>query len=261
MKKQKKWLVIALILLLSTGSVYAQETFYRVYQFETPLQGHLQLNLWDTHIGKSDLDYGNFNKTISREGLFGHAFEAEVGITDHFSLSFYGNFEAPKGSPLQFSETRLEGVYRIGERFDHFINLALYAEYYYPSQSFSKSQEAEVRLIMDKDVEDFRLVLNPTVSKYTTGNKGKAFQPAVLSAVYYRRFKFIQPGAEFYSNFYQHNASIFPTIDLRFGPYITWNMGAGFGLNKNSDKFAFKSILQFDIPLIRPSNLLRKNGY
>lgn len=261
MKKQKKRLVAALILLFGSGSVYAQESLYRVYPFETPYQGHLQLNLWDTYIGKSDLDYGNFNKTVSREGLLAHSFEAEVGVTDHFSLSAYGNFEAPKKSPMQFSEARLEGVYRIGERFDNFINLALYAEYYFPSQSFSKSQEAEFRLIMDKDIEDFRLILNPTVSQYTSGSKSKELQPGVSSAIYYRRFKFIQPGAEFYSNFYQHNASIFPTIDFRFGPYITWNMGAGFGLNKNSDKFAVKSILQFDIPLIRPSNLLRKNGY
>lgn len=257
MKIQSKWLPAVIIILCCTRNVSAQESLYRVYPFETPFQGHLVFNVWDTYVGKSNLDYTNFDKSASREGLLSHSFEAEVGLTDHFSLSAYGNFEAPKGSALHFSEARLEGVYRFGERFDNFVNFALYGEYYFPDQNYSKSQEAEFRLIMDKDIEDFRLILNPTVSRYTTGNKSKDFQPGVSSGIYYRRLYFIQPGVEFYSNFYQHNASVFPTIDLRFGPYITWNLGAGFGLNSNSDKFAVKSILQFDLPLIRPSKLLR----
>ena len=250
-------IIITAALLLFTVTAYAQESFYRVYQFETPLQGHLEANLWDTYVAKSSLDYGHFDKSVSREGLLAHSFEAEVGVTDHFSLSAYGNFEAPQGSPLHFSDARLEGLYRFGERFDHFVNVAIYGEYYFPTHNYSTSQEAEVRLILDKDIEDFRIALNPTVSKYTTGDESKALQPGLSAGVYYRRCFFIQPGAEIYSNFYDHSLSVFPTIDLRFGPYITWNLGAGFGLNDNSDKFTIKSILQFDLPVIRPSRLFR----
>ncbi|MDB5112466.1 MAG: hypothetical protein JWR67_3580, partial [Mucilaginibacter sp.] len=194
---------------------------------------------------------------VSRRALFAHGFEAEAGLTDHLSLGVYGDFEAPSGSALHFSEARVESIYRLGERFDNFINLALYGEYYFPDNSFSKSQEAEFRLIMDKDIEDFRLVLNPTISKYTTGKESMKIQPGISSGVYYRRAFFIQPGVEFYSNFYAHSAALFPAVYLNIGPYINWNLGAGFGLNSNSDKFIFKSVLQFDIPVIRPSKLFR----
>lgn len=247
--------VICLLAIINTAK--AQESFYRVYQFETPLLGHVGVNMWDTYVGSSKLDYGHFDKDVTRDKLLAHAFEAEVGVTDHFSLSGYANFEAPNGSAMHFSEARLEGLYRFGERFDNFVNFALYGEYYFPDNRYSKSNEAEFRLIMDKDIEDFRVVLNPTLSKYVNGDESKDIQPGLSGGVYYRRLFFLQPGVEVYSNFYDHSATVFPTIDLRLGPYITWNLGAGFGLNDQSDKFTLKSILQFDLPVIRPSKLLR----
>ncbi|MBS1525515.1 MAG: hypothetical protein JST19_07690 [Bacteroidetes bacterium] len=244
-------------IMLMAAAAKAQESFYRVYQFETPLQGHLGFNVWDTYVGNSNLSYGHFGKDVSRQGMLAQAFEAEFAVTDHFSLSAYTNFEAPDGSVMHYSEARVEGLYRFGERFDHFVNFALYGEYYIPDQHYSTSNEAELRLIMDKDIEDFRLVLNPTLSKYVNGDESKQLQPGISAGAYYRRLFFLQPGVEYYSNFYDHSAMLFPTVDLRFGPYITWNLGAGFGLNSNSDKFTIKSILQFDIPVIRPSRLLR----
>jgi len=253
----KIYITLILFCLLIAATANAQDNYYRVYQFETPLLGHLGLNMWDTYIGSSNLDYGHFGKQVSRDKLLAHAFEAEFGVTDHFSLSVYSDFEAPDASVMHFSEARLEGIYRFGERFDHFINFALYGEYYFPDDRYSKSNEAEFRLIMDKDIEDFRLVLNPTLSKYVNGDESKELQPGVSGGVYYRRLFFIQPGVEAYSNFYDHSISLFPTVDFRFGPHITWNLGAGFGLNSNSDKLSFKSILQFDLPVIRPSKLLR----
>ncbi|MGN6180281.1 MAG: hypothetical protein ACTHNW_13930 [Mucilaginibacter sp.] len=246
-----------IFIIVFTGTAKAQDSFYRVYQFETPLLGHVGVNMWDTYVGSSNLPYSNFNKDVSRNKLLAHAFEAEVPVTDHFSLSGYANFEAPDGSAMHFSEARVEGMYRFGERFDHFINFALYGEYYFPDYRYSNSNEAEFRLILDKDIEDLRIVLNPTLSKYLNGDESKDVQPGLSGGIYYRRLFFIQPGLEVYSNFYAHSVSLFPTIDLRLGPYITWNLGAGFGLNDNSDRFTLKSILQFDLPVIRPSKLLR----
>ena len=150
-------------------------------------------------------------------------------------------------------------MYRIGERFDHFVNVAFYGEYYIPKKDYASSQEAELRVILDKDIEDFRLVANPFISKNTTGDEDRKVHPGLDAAIYYRRIFAIQPGIEYYANYSEHTGIIFPTIILNLTPSISWNIGADFGLTKESDNVVFKSNLAFDIEAIRPSKLFRKS--
>jgi hypothetical protein len=51
---------------------------------------------------------------------------------------------------------------------------------------FSRSQEAELRLILRKDIEDFSIVVNPAVSVSTTGEKHGKFKDGLNASVYYR---------------------------------------------------------------------------
>jgi hypothetical protein len=55
-------------------------------------------------------------------------------------------------------------------------------------ESYSSSQEAELRLVLDKDLEDLRVVANPFVSKYTTGDEDKKIYPGPDAAIYYREY-------------------------------------------------------------------------
>lgn len=241
-----------------TGTLHAQELFYKVYQFETPFEGHTQLSLWNTYIANSNQSYEHFDKTIPDEHLFAHSAELEYGLADHLEIDAYADFENAANDNFKFIRTHFSALYRFGERYDHFINIALYGEYYFPNQSYETSQEAELRLILDKDLGDFRIVLNPSVSKYTTGDENKDLQPGLSAGVYYRRGFRVQPGVEFYSNFQEKTDVILPTINVNFTPSIMWNVAAGFGLTNESDNLFFKSILSFDIRAIRPSKLFRK---
>lgn len=256
--KNKTHLVATLVFLLITCNAFSQESFYRVYQFETPLKGHVELTGWNTFVDKSDVSENYFGKTISRDRLFAHSIEAEFGVSNHFVLAGYADFEDPKGHNLNYTGARIEARYRFGERFDHFINAALYAEYIIPNHANSSSQEIEGKLILDKDLNDFRLVLNPGFSKYISGDENKDIQPTLSAGLYYRRNSFIQPGVEFYENFYDKTPMIFPTLDLNLSGNIVWNVGVGFGLNGESDKITVKSILQIDLQYIRPAKLFRR---
>ena len=151
----------------------AQELSYQIYQFETPYQGHVALKSLDTYIGNSDLKNEHFDKMIKDENLWGHSFEAEFGILDHLEVDAYADFATPQHGNFSFAQTHFSALYRLGERFDNFVNIAFYGEYYIPSKSYSTSQEAEFRLILDKDLGDFRIVANPNISKYTTGDEDK----------------------------------------------------------------------------------------
>jgi hypothetical protein len=235
----------------------AQESFYRVYQYETPLKGHLELEKWVTTIIKSDLPYQHFGETLRRKGLWAYSTEAEYGVTDHLSVAAYANFEDPKGDRLHYTESRIEARYRLAQRYQYFVNTALYFEYYIPNHSYSNSNQIEARLILDKDVNDFRLVLNPTASKYVNGDEDKSWQPAIDGGLYYRRGKVLQPGVEYYTNFHEKTANIFPTLNINIGGHVVWQLGAGFGLNNKSDKLTAKTILQIDLQAIRPTRLMR----
>ncbi len=245
-----------IICAVSTLTIFAQEDFYKVYQYETPLAGHTEITAWNTFIGKSRQDLDYFGRSLSRNHLLAHSIEAEYGVTDHFTVGAYADFEDPRGGGFNLTRGRVVGRYRFKQRYDKFFNTAVYAEYYFPRKS--EGQELEMRLIMDKDVNDFRFVLNPTLTKVTTGDKGRPLRPGFTGGAYYRRKRFAQPGLEFYSDFKEKTATVFPTVDVFATPTMQWNFGVGFGLTGSSDRIVFKSVLSFDVLTIRPSKLFRK---
>lgn len=254
-------LALLVVLCLATRKAISQEYFYRIYQFETPYQGHLGFNLFNTYVPASNQSFQHFDKNIPDKNLTAHSIEAEYGLTDHMEVDAYADFESPANDHLRYIRSHFSALYRIGERFDHFVNVALYAEYYFPKASYGAGQEAEFRLILDKDLGDFRLVGNPAISKTTTGEeKSNSPEYSLNAGVYYRRNAFIQPGLEYFANYSTHTGIIFPTITAYFGPSFYWNIGAGFGLNNKSDKVVLKSILTIDLMAIRPSKLFRKHA-
>lgn len=258
-----KNLLISSILLVAglspCGPLCAQESFYRIYQFETPYKGHLEFTHWTSYVASSNTTYNHYKRSYSRNQLVASSLEAEYGVGDHFVLAGYADFDDPKNGHLSFAQSRLEARYRFGERFDHFVNTAVYLEYYMPAGSYSNSPEVETRLILDKDFGDFRVVVNPTVTKYVKGSEDRNWQPAVSTGIYYRRHKFLQPGIEYYENFHEHTVSFFPTIDLNFSGAVIWNLGVGFGSHEPADKLLVKSILQIDLELLRPSRFMRRS--
>ncbi|MGN6566582.1 MAG: hypothetical protein ACTHJ0_01450 [Flavipsychrobacter sp.] len=250
---------LCIIFIFSISTAAAQELFYKIYQFETPFQGHLQATFWNTYITKSDLSNEHFNREVPDKNLWAHSIEAEYGLTDHLELDAYADFESPSNGSTRFIRTHFSALYRFDERYDHFINVAIYGEYYIPNVSYSASSEAELRLILDKDLGDVRIVLNPTLSRYIGGDESKKLQPGISGGIYYRRLYAVQPGIEYYSFFNDKTSVIFPTINFNITPAIMWNIAAGFGLTDQSDKMLFKSILTFDMRAIRPAKLFRKH--
>jgi hypothetical protein len=254
-----------LSLLTLVSSARAQEVeapvpFYRVYEYETPLQDWAEAALWNSYIPSSDLDYEHFGEELRREDLWAHSLEAEYGLTDQFSLAGYLDFEDPQDAPLRTIRGRVEARYRIGQRYDYFINTALYAEYIVPRHDYSDTQELETRLILDKDFEDFRVILNPIVEIGTTGEGQGDVDLGFAGGVYYRRFYLAQPGLELFSQFgraddiaswHEQQQILFGTVELHFLPGLDWQLGVGGGLTDASDNLTVKSILRYEFDVSR----------
>ncbi len=261
MKALWSWLAATMVGVLAAE---AQQDFYRVYPYETPLAGWVQPALWTTYIPRSDLPYQAFGMTGSREGLWAHSAEMEFGFTDHLSLATYLDFEDPAAAGPRFTQARFEARYHFAQPYEHFFDYALDAEYYFPRSGYGKTQQFELRGIVQKDVEDFRLAVNPILSFDTEGqNAGRSPDAQLQAGIYYRRSPIIQPGFEFYSDFGQtgkwekQRHVAMPVVDILLGRHWVWQLGAGRRVGGTGDKWVVESILQFRFDALRPTRWFR----
>jgi hypothetical protein len=251
---KKRFLVLLLIILFATSYSYSQ--FYKVYGYKTRAKNEAEIVLWNTYIAQSDLQYSFFGKEVDRQGLWAHSAEIEYGITDRLTVALYLDFEDPAGENLKHFRTRAVFFrYRFAEKGKLFFDPAIYVEYYIPKKDYKDYEELEVRLILEKDLGDFRFILNPMFEKKTSGSKvSEGVELNYAMGVYYRKYSNIQPGIEFHGKmgemsdfkpWEEQRQVIFPTVDFRFGPGFHWHLGAGIGLTDGSDSVILKSIFSY----------------
>jgi hypothetical protein len=254
----------AVSLSLMLLSRVADAQLYRVYQWETPMQGWAEPTLWNSYVAKSARRYAHFgDSSRTYQGLWAHSLELEYGLTDRWSAAIYADLEQPAGRPMKYTRTRAEMRYKLFDRYSRFVNPALYLEYYLPAGGYG-SNELEGRLILEKDFNDIRVDLNPIVSKALSGDEvtqGAALEGA--AGVYYRRHLFLQPGVEYFPRFGpigaplrvgQQTHVVFATADVRPAPGWWWQIGLGRGLTSGSDAWTIKSVFAYEFQTIRPSD-------
>ena len=249
----------------TAGSQTERSEFYRVYGYETPLKGWFEPTFWTTHLPRSNGDFDHFHLSPERAGLTAYSGELEYGLTDHLSLSTYYDFEDPHGSGPRFAQGRIETRYHFKDSYDLPVNLAVYGEYYVPRKSYEQSQEVELKVIAERDLNDIRVDLNPTLEVYTTGpERGTAPVLSFDAGAYDRRYFRFQPGLEYYSVYGKINNPaaardqqqlLFATGDVRLSRNLDWQVGVGFGMTHASDAVTVKSILTYEFNGINPQRM------
>jgi hypothetical protein len=255
-------LILALGLLVLPARARAQ--FFKVYDWETPPRAWTEPALWTTWVARSGVEYDGFGGEGSREGLWAHRAEVEYGVSDRLAVAAYADLQnSPDDGTLRYTGARIEARYRLFDRYQMLFDPALYLEYSAPRESSGEPQELEGRLILQRDWEDLRLLLNPAVTTALSGDAMRdGLRGALFSGLYYRRFYHVQPGVEYYAEFgplsspdsrEDQDHRIFPALRIRIGNGFLWDLGVGFGLTRASDDLTVKSILQWELPTLRPS--------
>lgn len=261
MKDQLHKILLTGFFMILSFSINAQ--YYRIYGWETPKTGWVELTLLNKSIIDSELNIIRNQQSYSKDGLWLHSAEVEYGVTDRFAVGMYGDFRSTSEADLQFYRFRAVARYSFFSKFSRFFNTALYLEYYLPSKNVPEPSEIEMRLILEKDIGDFRLKLNPAVSKDVSGEEVKeGLNANFFSGLYWRRFYILQPGIEYYGRYGQLRDSppateqeqvLFGVVNLNLFRGFQWQLGAGAGLTDGSDDFLFKSILIYEFGTVRPS--------
>ena len=253
--------VIAFAVALAPAAARAQR--YTVYEWEGPMTGWVEPTLHDYAVPRSGRTYDHFGKTVTEAGVSAHSLEIEYGVNDRFTLSAYADMESAHSIPLTYTATRLVGRYRFSNRYQRFFNPAVYVEYVAPRSKYQASNELETRLILERDWEDLRLLLNPRVSFALGDTTNEGPQAGFSGAVRWRRFYALQPGVELHSElgrlgqgrpWHDQQHVLMPTATIRFARAFTWELGAGFGLTHATDQLSLKSILHYEFQTVRPSH-------
>jgi len=256
MSKVKVWLMVAALLGLASP---AQALEFKVYPYSTPSEGEVELAYWWSQIVKSDNSYDYFGKQLNKEGLQQESLEIEYGMTDRWTIAGYADFENPKGDEFKYIRARaVVSRYRFFEQGERFLDGAIYVEYYLPYQKYSDAEKIETRIILEKDIRQISIILNPIFEKDVSGaevDAGMEFEYA--SGLYYRATPWLTPGVEFYGVMGelsdmkpkdQQEHYIFPRLGFKFQHRLGLDIGYGFGLTQASDDRVIKAILELEFP-------------
>lgn len=258
--KRKTLIPGLLLFLFFTLSNQLTGQFYKIYGYQTPDANEKEIVYWLSAIPSSDHQYSFFGEEVNRQGLLAHSLEIEYGISNHFTMAFYLDFEQPPGKDLKLIKTKTVMLhYRFFEKKARPVDMAIYLEYILPRKGYKNSEELELKFILEKDMGFHTVVLNPTFEKKISGEdveEGVEF--AFNAGYYYKKNLRIQPGLEIYSKmgelydmkgFQDQKNYIFPSVDLFLGKNyaLHWHAGIGIGLTDPADNIILKSILSFEL--------------
>jgi hypothetical protein len=232
---------------------------FKVYPYSTPSEDEVELAYWWTTFVKSDNSYTYFGNTLDKQGLQQHSLEIEYGMTDHWTVAGYADFEKPKDGEFKYVRARaVMSRYRFFEQGERFIDGAVEIEYYLPYKKYSDAEKIETRVILEKDIRQISIMLNPIFEKDVSGSEvdaGMEFEYA--AGLYLRATPLLTPGLEFYGVMGelsdmkpkdQQEHYVFPRLGVNFGHRLKFDLGYGFGLTKASDDQIIKAIVELEFP-------------
>jgi hypothetical protein len=264
----ERWISFVTMLMAAVfffGSEPAAAEFYKVYGYTTPERGKVELAYWTTHILSSSERHSFFGRSKEREGLLAHSFEAELGVTDHFTLAAYLDAEDPRGAGLHYTQAKAVFCrYRFFEKGTLPLDSAIYLEYIIPDHDYRESEELEARIIGEKDFRNLRIRINPIFEKKVSGETREGIEFNYGVGIYWRNLLSpeakisLVPGVELHGKMgeIRHLKSsrdqehyLFPTLDLYFTKIkkFHWHLGMGPGLTEASDHFLVKSIFSVEL--------------
>jgi hypothetical protein len=231
---------------------------FEVYPYQTLERGMVELESLNSVVAKGHRsgDSGTSGGTLPSQSMWRTAFELTYGLTDRIETAAYLNLAKASGHGLQYagSKFRLRGGLFDQGRLP--LDLGWYMEldsHRVPNFDDQKL-ELELRPIIQRDVGNFSIMLNPIFEKVLDGHdRHKGFEFGYAAGIYYRWISSLSPGIEFYGGIGNIDGTdpakqqhyIFPVIRGALSHGIEYQFGAGFGLTRGSDPV----ILKFNVEI------------
>lgn len=258
--KRNIYSIAIMVLSIFLFASLAEARHFKVYGYKTPDKGEVEIVYWTDYVIKSDATMDYFEKSdVGREGLWGHTFEVEYGITDHWTVAGYIDFEQPKDEDFKYIQSRAVAArYRFFEKGERFFDPAIYVEYYLPDPNYGgeAKEKIEARIILEKDLGSTILTLNPKLEKVLSGPEvEEGLELDYGASLYYKMNPKLKPGLEIYGSMGEmvkfksqdeQKHYIVPAVKWGIADHVSWNLGLAFGLTDASDDTVAKSIIEVE---------------
>jgi hypothetical protein len=249
-------------LVIAAAPLVAQENYeIQVYGSETvaPRVTIFELHSNFTPSGRRSLD----GKLLPTHHQLHETVEITRGLNAWSELGFYLFSSAGPSQGYSFVGTHLRPRVRVPESWEWPVGLSLSTEFGWQSEKFSEDTwNIEIRPIIDKQMGDWYVSLNPVMGKSLRGlNAGSGFDFAPAATVTRDITRLVNLGVEYYggwgnvkslapSNEREHQ--VFGVVNLDIAPEWEFNAGVGFGFTAAQETRIVKLILGRRVGLLSP---------
>src|SRR5437016_5563156 len=195
----------------------------------------------------------------ARHRLLRSSLEYGYGLTDRIDVAAYLDLQRPNGGDVEYAGVRFRARGALAEKGEYPIDLGWYVEAEVPHGTES-DLELEFRPLLSRDVGRFSFDLNPAFELPTVSAERRTLEFNYAARVYYRLWRNLIPGVEFYGGIGQIRAIdgtreqehyVFPTLYGRGGRGLKLLAGPGFGLTRASDPVILKVGVEYEFTLGR----------
>jgi hypothetical protein len=187
-----------------------------------------------------------------------HALHETIEVTHGFSewleIGFYLFTSWRNGDGWEWVGDHIRPRLSVPARLHWPVGLSLSQEIGYQQRRFSVDTWTwEIRPIVDRQLGRWYVSLNPTIERALSGaTAGTGFSFSPNARVSVQATSVVTLGLEYYGGFGpltdfapldQTEQQIYPTLDLDLGPDWEFNLGAGIGLTRETDRFLLKLIV------------------
>ncbi len=232
-------------------SAQAQDIFeIQVYEYLTVPKGKWNLETHFVYIPRGTRN--SEHSTFPTDKRFHITFELTRGLTDHFELAAYLVNAVRPGGGLEFVGWRLRPRFRLPQSLKLPVDISLSTEFGFPSARYEGTKATlELRPIIEKTLEKWRLTFNPVVGHALQGKATKeGFDFSPMGKVAYFLCKHANVGAEYYGNtgtigqpepFGRQKHVFYPTIDFLVNSNMIINVGVGFAATGAGEQLLLKT--------------------
>jgi hypothetical protein len=242
---------LAIISLIPAISLADERPYAFTYEPTVPAKGEVELEFYETfyqpRTGGSD----------SQEWV--HQLELGYGITDQFDLAAYGVFRTTPTTDFEPAAVKLRGRYKLLDAGSAPIDLVLYAEVEKEVVD-DKPWVLEEKLILGRNYGRFAWALNLIAEQEFPSGGGTEYKYGWSAGAAYEPVQGLRLGAETFGSragtlsdtgVWKAYAGPTGSVLLPFLVHGSMNsawltLGAGFGLNDDSDKVRARAIIGCD---------------
>ncbi len=219
---------------ISENALADRRSYVWTYEYQTMPKGMAEIEFYLTEEQK------NIDK--ARPNVWKPQVELEYGVTDHFDVSMYQQFEqsnTDKSSDFKYEGFKIRTRYRVSERSKLPVDVLLYLEYIRPGD-FKEPNELEEKLVLAKDIGNFNISYNQIFVQKLESDSMAEYEYA--TGLSYEITPSIKIGVESKGNYLDKKYYLGPTIGLATSKFWV-NMGIVAGLNKQSDDMQVRLIV------------------